>query len=243
MSISLRSEIADRISSKRAQHIAGASPATAFIAGFLGIGTLLHGSAAPAADTAQKAAALAATADSSADGVLLADAGDSGSSVSEITVSARRRSENAQSVPIPIAALGGDSLEQAGQFRLESLNQSLPSTNIQYANPRQASIAVRGLGNNPANDALESSVGVYLDDVYLGRASMANQDLFDVEQVALLRGPQGTLFGKHTTAGVVNITTRQPTFDPQGSIEASYGNYNAYQVRGVWSQPLVQNEL
>lgn len=201
----------------------------------------------PAAFAADTPATGAATADAGAapesseasDGGLIADA----SSVSEVTVSARRRTENAQNVPIPIAALSGDSLQQAGQFRLESLNQSLPSTNIQYANPRQASIAVRGLGNNPANDALESSVGVYLDDVYLGRASMANQDLVDIDQVALLRGPQGTLFGKNTTAGVLNITTRQPTFDSQGSVEASYGNYDSYQVRGTWSQALVGDEL
>jgi iron complex outermembrane receptor protein len=223
--------------------------------GILGVGALLcdpvaHasgvGAASPGADgskTDNGSDAATRVADSSSADSGEGDGSDSRLSPAEITVSARRRTENAQSVPIPIAALTGDALLQAGQFRLESLNQNLPSTNIQYANPRQASIAVRGLGNNPANDALESSVGVYLDNVYLGRASMANQDLFDVEQIALLRGPQGTLFGKNTTAGVLNITTRQPTFDPQGSIEASYGNYNAYQVRGVWSQPLVQNEL
>ena len=77
----------------------------------------------------------------------------------------------------------GASLDQAGQYRLENLNAQLPSTNIEFANPRQNSIAVRGLGNNPANDALESSVGVYLDNVYLGRASMANMDLIDVDPV------------------------------------------------------------
>jgi iron complex outermembrane recepter protein len=173
----------------------------------------------------------------------VADAADSPRSISEVTVSARRRTENAQDVPIPIAALSGDALEQAGQFRLESLNQSLPSTNIEYSNPRQTSIAVRGLGNNPANDALESSVGVYIDNVYLGRSSMANLDLTDIDQIALLRGPQGTLFGKNTTAGVLNITTREPSFQPQGNVEASYGNYDSYQVRGTWSQPLVDDEL
>jgi len=204
---------------------------------------LCHDGFAFAGGALQPDGAPASGASEAAEPALLADAGDSGAPTSEVTVSARRREENAQSVPIPIAALGGDALAQAGQFRLENLNQSLPSTNIQYANPRQASVAVRGLGNNPANDALESSVGIYLDNVYLGRASMANQDLFDIEQVALLRGPQGTLFGKNTTAGVLNITTRQPSFDPQGSIEAVYGNYDSYQVRGTWSQELWRDEL
>jgi iron complex outermembrane receptor protein len=74
------------------------------------------------------------------------------------------------------------------------------------------SFAVRGLGNNPASDGLEGSVGVYLDNVYLARPGMAAFDALDIQQLELLRGPQGTLFGKNTTAGVLNITTRQPTF-------------------------------
>lgn len=157
----------------------------------------------------------------------------------EVTVSARRRSENAQDVPIPIAVVSGDDLDAAGRFHIESLNEALPSTNVEYANPRQMSIAVRGLGNNPANDALESSVGVYLDDVYLGRTEMVNMDLLDVDQLTLLRGPQGTLFGKNTTAGVLNITTHTPSLQQaEHDVEASYGDYGYYQVRGTWSQPL-----
>jgi len=112
----------------------------------------------------------------------------------EVVVSSRRREERAQDVPIPIAAITGADLAAAGQSRFEELNQRLPSTNIQFNNPRQTSIAVRGLGNNPANDALESSVGVYVDGVYLGRASMANLDLVDLSQVELLRGPAMDFF-------------------------------------------------
>src|SRR3979490_282773 len=137
----------------------------------------------------------------------------------DVVVTARRRVENAQDVPIPITALSGNSLEESGQYRLKDLNQRLPSLNAQFANPRQTSIAVRGLGNNPANDGLESSVGVYLDDVYLGPPGMANQDLIDIDQVALLRGPQGTLFGKNTTAGVLTLASRLPSFTTEGRIE------------------------
>jgi iron complex outermembrane recepter protein len=165
------------------------------------------------------------------------DAGDSGI-LEEIVVSARRRPENAQDVPIPITALTGSSLEQSGIVRLEDLNQRMPSLNVQFANPRQTSLAVRGLGNNPANDGLESSVGVYLDDVYLGRPGMASQDLVDIDQVSLLRGPQGTLFGKNTTAGVLNITTRAPGFTPYAMLETSVGNDGYYQVRGTATGPL-----
>ena len=175
--------------------------------------------------------------------VRLADAAADadGGQLESVTVSARRREENVQDVPIPIAVLGGDELESTGQFRLEDLNQHLPSTNVTFQNPRQSSIAVRGLGNNPANDALESSVGVYLDDVYLGRPGMANFDLVDIDQISLLRGPQGTLFGKNTTGGVLNITTREPTFAPQATLETSVGNLGYYQVRGAVSGGLTDD--
>jgi iron complex outermembrane recepter protein len=161
----------------------------------------------------------------------------------EIIVTARRRDEDAQLVPIAMTTLSGDSFANSGRVRLEELNQSLPSTNIQFSGPRQTSIVVRGIGNNPGNDSLESSVGVYLDNVYLGRASMANLDLVDLEQVAMLRGPQGTLFGKNTTAGVLAIATRPPSFVRGGTLESSVGNYDSYQIKATWSQPLREDEL
>ena len=156
----------------------------------------------------------------------------------EIIVTSRRRAENAQDVPIPLTALTGSSLEEIGVVRLEELNRLMPSLNVQFANPRQTSLAVRGLGNNPANDGLESSVGVYLDDVYLGRPGMASQDLADIDQVSLLRGPQGTLFGKNMTAGVLAITTHPPSFTPYALVETSVGNDGYYQLRGTVSGPL-----
>jgi iron complex outermembrane receptor protein len=169
----------------------------------------------------------------------LSDPADEG--IATVTVTARRRDEDAQDVPIPIAAIDGKSLESAGQFRLEDLNQRLPSTNVLITNPRQMSFAVRGLGNNVANDALESSVGTYLDNVYLGRPGMANFDLIDIDQIALLRGPQGTLFGKNTTAGVLNIQTRTPTFDPSAAFESTGGNDGYWQVRGAVNGGLTEH--
>ncbi|HEY0938912.1 MAG TPA: TonB-dependent receptor [Steroidobacter sp.] len=167
-------------------------------------------------------------------------AADLAGGIESVTVTARRREESAQDVPIPIATLSGAALESNGDFRLEDLNRNLPSTHVFFGNPRQTSIAVRGLGNNPANDALEASVGVYLDNVYLGRPGMANLDLIDVEQIDLLRGPQGTLFGKNTTAGVLNVSTRKPTFEPEAQLESSVGNRDFYQVRGAVSGGLTE---
>ena len=198
-----------------------------------------------AAATAGILLSLALTEGVYADADASAEASDSaaGAGLAEVVVTARRRNENAQDVPVPIAAASGAALDQAGVYRLEDLNTQLPSTNVEFANPRQSSIAVRGLGNNPANDALESSVGVYLDNVYLGRASMANQDLVDIDQVALLRGPQGTLFGKNTTAGVLNISTRAPSFTPDAEAEVSGGNLGYYQLRGAVGGPLDDDTL
>jgi iron complex outermembrane recepter protein len=188
-------------------------------------------------------AAASGSNDAAAIGTAPAGASDSHAGLDEVVVSARRRAENVQDVPIPITALNGTALDQSGLYRLEDLNDRMPSLNVQFANPRQTSIAVRGLGNNPANDGLESSVGIYLDDVYLGRPGMANQDLIDLEQVSLLRGPQGTLFGKNTTAGVLDLSTSAPSFTPGGAIETSAGNYGYYQVRGTLTGPIDDDAL
>lgn len=155
-----------------------------------------------------------------------------------VTVSATRREESIQDVPTPITTLSGSTLEEQRVYRIQDIQQYLPSTNFNYSNPRQSSLSIRGIGNNPASDGLEGSTGVYLDNVYLGRPGMAVFDMLDIEQIDLLRGPQGTLFGKNTTAGVLNITTRRPTFTPERSVETSVGNHGYVQTKGVLSGPL-----
>ncbi|PTQ74209.1 MULTISPECIES: TonB-dependent receptor [unclassified Pseudomonas] len=155
-----------------------------------------------------------------------------------VTVEARRRSEDAQQVPTAMSVLGAQALEEQRLYRLQDLQQALPSVNVAFMHARQSSLSIRGLGNNPASDGLEGSAGIYLDNVYLGRPGMAVFDLLDVEQLELLRGPQGTLFGKNTTAGVLNITTRKPTFTPQGTIATSIGEDGYTQTQGSFSGPL-----
>ncbi len=155
-----------------------------------------------------------------------------------VVVTARRREEAAQEVPTPITTLTGANLETQKVYRIQDLQQALPSVNVAYVHARVSSLAVRGIGNNPASDGLEGSAGVYLDNVYLGRPGMAAFDLLDVEQLELLRGPQGTLFGKNTTAGVLNITTRGPTFTPESTFEVSGGERGYFQTKGSVSGPL-----
>jgi iron complex outermembrane receptor protein len=121
------------------------------------------------------------------------------------------------------------------------LQQQLPNFTSQFIHARQSSVAIRGIGNNTANEGLESSVGIYLDNVYLGHSGQAVFDLLDIEQIDLFRGPQGTLFGKNTTAGVLNISSRQPVFHQEGSTEVSMGERGYHQIKGMFNQPLSDN--
>ncbi|WP_431482948.1 TonB-dependent receptor [Pseudomonas solani] len=158
----------------------------------------------------------------------------------KVTVTARRREEDVQDVPTPITTLSGATLETQRVYKVQDLQQVLPSVNVAFIHARQSSVAVRGIGNNPASDGLEGSAGVYLDNVYLGRPGMAVFDLLDIEQLELLRGPQGTLFGKNTTAGVLNISTRAPTFSPERTVEVSGGQDGYFQAKGTVNGALTE---
>ncbi len=160
------------------------------------------------------------------------------SQLETVTVTTRRREESSQDVPTPMSVVSGQSLETQRVYRIQDLQQLVPSVNVAYMHARQSSVSIRGLGNNPASDGLEGSVGLYIDNVYLGRPGMAVFDLMDIEQLEVLRGPQGTLFGKNTTAGVINISTRAPTFTPERSIETSVGEDGYFQTKGTISGPL-----
>ncbi|MGG5292083.1 TonB-dependent receptor [Pseudomonas shirazensis] len=155
-----------------------------------------------------------------------------------VTVNARRREEDAQSVPTAMSVLSAQTLENQRLYRLQDLQQAMPSVNVAFMHARQSSLSIRGLGNNPASDGLEGSAGIYLDNVYLGRPGMAVFDLLDIEQLELLRGPQGTLFGKNTTAGVLNISTRRPTFSSEGSVATSIGEDGYQQTHASLGGPL-----
>ncbi|RFP15197.1 TonB-dependent receptor [Duganella sp. BJB488] len=184
--------------------------------------------ATPGADTANaESAAPSAATTTAADASLEV--------VARVTVSTRRRNETSQSVPTSMSVLDSGALEGNRVYRVQDLQQLLPSTTVNYVHARQMSFAVRGLGNNPASDGLEGSVGVYLDNVYLARPGMAAFDALDIQQLELLRGPQGTLFGKNTTAGVLNITTKQPTFRSENSAQLSLGQQDYVQAKAVLS--------
>lgn len=158
--------------------------------------------------------------------------------IEEVVVTSRRRAENLQQVPVAISALNADELQSTGTYSAYQLPQKVPSTIITGFNPRNASISIRGLGLAAANDGLENSVGTFLDGVFLARPASALFDLIDVERIEVLRGPQGTLFGKNTTAGALNIITQKPAFEPSAKLEISAGDYNYRQYRAAATGPL-----
>lgn len=163
--------------------------------------------------------------------------------IATVYVTARHEVESAQDVPISLSALTGAQLEQTGTFTLSDIQHEVPNLVAYDSNPRNSSIGIRGFGVTSAQDGMDSSVGVYLDGVYLGRPGMALGDLVDVKQVEVLRGPQGTLFGRNSSAGVINITTNQPSFTPGLTAEVSGGDYAYNQERLAATGPLIPDLL
>lgn len=157
-----------------------------------------------------------------------------------IVVSARRRQESSQEVPLAISVIGGEHIDNTGSFNVGRLQQLTPTLQFYSSNPRNTAVNIRGIGVpfGLTNDGIEQGVGIYVDDVYYSRVASATFDFLDVKQIEVLRGPQGTLYGKNTTAGAINITTRQPTFAFEGRAEVTIGNLGFKQAKAAISGPL-----
>lgn len=160
-----------------------------------------------------------------------------------VVVTARRKKEKVEVVPISMTVLDGTKLAEAGLFRPQDIQERVPGLVVSVPNVRLTSYTIRGLGSSSANDGLESSVGLFLDGVYLGRQGLSVFDLVDLERVEVLRGPQGTLFGKNTTAGAFNIVTKSPTPEFEARLEATRGDYGARQYRGSLNGALLGETL
>ncbi|MEO6186737.1 MAG: TonB-dependent receptor [Steroidobacteraceae bacterium] len=172
----------------------------------------------------------------------VAAASESTDELETVTVTARRRDEVLQDVPLPITVVDAALIEETGSFNVARLSQLAPTLQFYSSNPRNSGANIRGLGTpfGLTNGGIEQGVGLYVDDVYYSRAAASTFDFLDVERIEILRGPQGTLYGKNTTAGAINITTRKPTFTPVASAEISIGNLGFYQAKAVLSGPLAE---
>ncbi|WP_426263412.1 TonB-dependent receptor [Sphingomonas sp. PWP1-2] len=174
--------------------------------------------------------------------------GNSAEGTADITVTARRRSEDLEKVPLAISVVGGTLLERSYTVNTNQLSLLVPALNYSSANPRNTAFTIRGLGSSvvavsQANDGLEPGVGFYVDQVYHARPATAAFDFSDIAQIEVLRGPQGTLFGKNTTAGAISITSKAPTFSPEASEALSVGSYNFVQAKASASGPLIGDTL
>lgn len=168
-----------------------------------------------------------------------ASAEDSSPGAAEIVVTAQKRSERLQDVPVAVSVLSGESLEQAARPSIESAAQQVPSlTFLKSGTTLNQTIFLRGVGTASFSIAGEPSVSTVVDGVVYARSGEAFSDLVDVAQMEVLRGPQGTLFGKNASAGVINITTQMPTDAFEGSLEASYFDRSEYRVKGVVNVPM-----
>ena len=161
-------------------------------------------------------------------------------SVSEITVTARRREETLQDVPLAVSVIGAAQIDGVGAFNVSKLQQLTPTLQYYSTNPRNSSVNIRGLGApfGLTSDGFEQGVGIYVDDVYYARVASATFDFLDVARIEVLRGPQGTLYGKNTTAGAINITTNAPSFTFEGRAEVTAGNLEFRQAKAAISGPL-----
>lgn len=165
--------------------------------------------------------------------------------LNEIIVTARRRREVVQGIPIPIAVITGKELDNSTSFNVNRVKELIPSVQLYSSNPRNTTLNIRGIGSTfgLTNDGIDPGVGFYVDGVYYARPAATTLDFIDVEQIEVLRGPQGTLFGKNTTAGTFNITSRKPTFQTSGIFEQSFGNFGFIQTKGSFSGPIINGKL
>ena len=161
--------------------------------------------------------------------------------LNKVVVTSRRRSETVQEVPIPISVVTGVQAEQSGSFNVNRVKELIPSVQLYSSNPRNTGLSIRGLGTTfgLTNDGIDPGVGFYVDGVYYARPAATTLDFIDIDRIEVLRGPQGTLFGKNTTAGAFNVTTRKPSFTPGADFEVSYGNYNYIQAKASLTGKLV----
>jgi len=153
--------------------------------------------------------------------------------IAEVLVTSRRRKEEVQKVPIPIAVVSAKQVEESGSFNVNRVKELVPSVQLYSSNPRNTTLNIRGLGSTfgLTNDGIDTGVGFYVDGVYFARPAATTLDFIDIESIEVSRGPQGTLFGKNTTAGAFNITTKKPNFKPSTTAEVSYGNYGYIQAK------------
>lgn len=158
----------------------------------------------------------------------------------EVVVTAQRREQSLQDVPVSVTAFSSDKLKQVGAINSTDIAQFTPGMSLvnTAGEGNKLNVVIRGVGLSSASEIIEGNVGVYQDEVYLGNRSGLSFNLFDVDRVEVLRGPQGTLYGNTTTGGLVHYISRKPTDELEGYVNTQYGEENSLRVAGALSGPL-----
>ena len=159
----------------------------------------------------------------------------------EIVVTAQRRAENLQDVPISVNAFTADMVEKQRIQDFHDLGLAIPGFSINTFSKSRMNPSLRGGSSSLSGAGADGAVGMFIDDMYYGGPGDFEIDLFDVERIEVLRGPQGTLFGRNTTGGAIVVTTKDPGEELEGKLEATYGGYDLLQFRGLVSGPLTDN--
>src|ERR1043165_9918640 len=178
--------------------------------------------------------------------VVAADAGAEVNGIEQIVVTARRREENLQNVPVAITALTSDQLLEQNVRTLEDMTAYAPNIKVNAGRATTSTINayIRGVGQKDPLWGFEPGVGIYMDDVYIARPQGALLDVYDVERIEVLRGPQGTLYGKNTIAGAIKYVTRDiATEDPDFNVTATGGSYNQRDIKVGGSAPVVADHV
>lgn len=163
-----------------------------------------------------------------------------------IIVTATRRAQDVQDIPIAVTAIGPAQLEAQNVTNVIDIGSVAPSFNVSSAQAASNGVVlrIRGVGTTSNNIGFESAVGVFIDGAYQSRPGVALSEFVDVERVEVLRGPQGTLFGRNTSAGALNIINNRPDLDEFGGfVNASYGSHDLISVQGAINVPIVQDSL
>src|SRR5882724_1040658 len=169
---------------------------------------------------------------------LAQESGNSGQ-LEEIVVTAQKRSENLQQVPVSAVVINGQAMMQQNINSLGALSETVPSVHISF-HPRSGDLYIRGIGSGENQD-FEQSVGTFIDDIYHGRSRTSAATFLDLDRVEILKGPQSTFFGDNAIAGALNIVTRKPSTDKaNGFVRALYGQYGQYAVEGAANAPLTE---
>lgn len=161
--------------------------------------------------------------------------------IEEVVVTARKRDENLMDAPLSVSALLASDLSRFQVDDLGDLQNIVPNLSLNMGDAANAVIYIRGIGQRDSLSFADPGVGVYLDDVYMGRAQGSFLDVVDVERIEVLRGPQGTLYGRNTIGGAIKYISARPTTTPFLEVEAGLGNYNEHTLKATWSGPLTDD--